>query len=834
MMARIRNTALLLLFACACAYANVPALGVDSVSSGWFRDWYQYGDLRSYLDNLCNYSTYEAEQNGEWGTADQLVFSIHGNSYKSNKFYIDGFRVDSRFDVGSTLYHMDMTEHTLLLDYHRSRLYFEADSLRMSRIKLSGNAGGIGGIAKSAVWTQELLHPAACHRLNEGNDKALTMRAHLVGAGGVDAVYGVEAFGRRFHQHVYANYARRALPKTDYQGITGMMEANNLVVQLDGQLPLPSNPVLDDLGYIFVARNRGDAFSEFRYNDNELATQTTYSTSVYGKKNHGSRGSLTTGLTWEVNDVRHNQHDFTRNLVDQDGEGFEPWYADGRTHSLSWALDYRLPILRWLDFHIDAYNSLLHFRPSSTSWHNDITYRTLDMAEEVNMYRIDWTSGSFTSGLLENSFSLESEYEPTSWLRLRGELGMTIDGILLRDKTVVTPCWEAQMGMHFSPTKWFEADVILGHYRTRYSYRDVLFLSNDYMNGTAQYSDGVVLTTTGGAYHSLSKGLQQPAYFMLDIPFTFIVHNSHRGTSHEFQVLTSVKKYYNTWTTVYEDEASAQVQTQKYSNEPYTREGIEVAYLVPGERRYKVVTEKPYCEGHFIMNTPFVLTNDLKYTYNGRHTFFTFSWQSYMVTNRSALGNGVLQNDIAVLSESMASPNILLNQANAGQRDGAIRRMGRADQDRGFIARVGLGWNITENWGIAANAKFKDGTPFCNFGSAIRYDEEGHAQAAIWHANTKGTNPVDLHFGQRKDAYWGLDLRVRYRGAIRGVPFGAELQCYNIWDFGNEMMEYCFDYRPETGYQNPSHRSPLMLSIPRGLTMSITIGLDRIHEHNSL
>ena len=57
-----------------------PTFGVDSVSSEFFREWYQNGDLRHYLDNGSDYVTYEAETTGEWGLPEQMVFSINEES----------------------------------------------------------------------------------------------------------------------------------------------------------------------------------------------------------------------------------------------------------------------------------------------------------------------------------------------------------------------------------------------------------------------------------------------------------------------------------------------------------------------------------------------------------------------------------------------------------------------------------------------------------------------------------------------------------------------------------------------------------------------------------
>ena len=102
-----------------------PLMGVDSVESSFFREWYLSGELVHYLDNMTDYVTYEAETTGEWYLPEQKVFSIRGNSYKWNKYYYQDFRIDSRFQEGGTIFQMDMYEQSLRLDYERGRLYFQ-------------------------------------------------------------------------------------------------------------------------------------------------------------------------------------------------------------------------------------------------------------------------------------------------------------------------------------------------------------------------------------------------------------------------------------------------------------------------------------------------------------------------------------------------------------------------------------------------------------------------------------------------------------------------------------------------------------------------------------
>ena len=113
-----------------------------------------------------------------------------------------------------------------------------------------------------------------------------------------------------------------------------------------------------------------------------------------------------------------------------------------------------------------------------------------------------------------------------------------------------------------------------------------------------------------------------------------------------------------------------------------------------------------------------------------------------------------------------------------------------------------------------------------NFRSLLYTDANGQ-QAVIWNADTRGDNTVDAHFGKREDSFFNFDLRLRYRGAIRGVPFSAEATCYNFWDFGTALGEYTFDYWPETGKDVPGHRYALQLCVPRGLIVKVSVGLEK-------
>ena len=787
-------------------------MGVDSVSSRWMREWYQYGDLKHYLDNHCDVTTYQVETTGEWAAHEPLIMSINGNSYRWNKYYLNGFRIDSRITAGDALYAPDMFAHSMYIDYNRGAVYWQVDSLRPSRVTLSGHGGNIGSYSHSAKWLQELQEGlSAIKRLN--NNLPLQMRKHVVGAGSADVVYNITAHGESFAQHIRADYARRRQLRYAYDGIAGTYDADQYRLQLDGKLPLLNNAAFDDLSYILRAGYRADGFSEFGYNDNEVAHQSYASFSVYAHKHAGRHGFLTTGLTYAMQHNRHRDISFSRNCLDMDGEAFEPWYPDGHTHELNWALDYRYSILPWLHVHVDAYNSLLTFAPLQREWQNSVYLQGLNMPEPLMLYDYHWQSAAFTSGMLENSVALEADYPVLPWLRIKGSVAATLDGILLHGRSMVTPSWEAKADIHIEPAKWFKMDLIAANYRIPYTYGQIQFLSDSYLSAQVNYAGTTtLLTTTGGRYHNLGKGLWQPQYVAMDIPVVFTFGR------HEISILSSIKKYYNTWS----------VRTSGESGYlSVMAEGSQYAvYAMNPEARYYEVVPAPKT-GTGFWDTPVFASNVVKYAYNGRKVFFSFSWQSYCLSGASALGNGVQTEDIQVLSESLASPNILLNDANMRQTDVGVRRLGRLNQDRAYIARLQLGVNITDNWQLSLSGKFRDGTPIAHYRTQLFTDGTLGKQAIIWTANTRGINVVDGNFGERTDSFFNFDLRLKYRGAIRDVPFAVQAVCYNIWDFATELNEHAMYYDAATGKGVSGNRYPLSLCIPRGLLLTLSIGLQQ-------
>ena len=794
---------------------------MDSVSSTFFRDWYQTTDLGHYLDNYNDYVVYEAETTGEWNLGDQNIFSIAGNSFRQNKYHLNGMRIDSRAQVGSTLLHTQMDRTALLLDYHDGELIFTDDTLQQASIRLTGNVGNLGGISPGTRQLINLFHSSGEERTMDR--RPVDMRDHVVGAGTADMTFVIPAYGRRYYQHAYVNYGQRRLTAFDRTGITGMYPSEYYTAQLDGELPMPQNNVLDKLNYFIVTNGRSDYGSEFYYNRNEQAHLRAYQAGVYGTRHVADAGKLVLGVSYELSTLRHDSLTFARNLIDHDGEAFDPWYADGRLHSVNLSVQYDQQLLPWLRVHAEGYNSLLHFHPTTDTWTNTLYVQPISEAAPSPLYTYHWQSSAFTSGILENEALVIAEKDLARGLTFYAHAGVSLDGILSGNgRSVVTPNWLAKVAIDYSPCWWFRFGVSVSHHRMSYTWDEVRYLSKDYLRGEVRYPDNTLLATTGSAYHTPDKNLwmHQPSYAVLDIPIYFTFGKSRR---HEFALLNSIRKYYNMWFTDFADGVDANMQQE--GNFYYMREG---------EKNYTVTTQPLDLMSSTIGGrTPYYMSNLAKYTYRGRKWHVMISWQSYLMAGLSTLGNGPLHNNIGVLAESSANPNTYRAlSAGKAEHQGNCR----LNQDRSFILRMQVTYNACKYFSIGFNGKFKDGQPFSTF-TVYPQTVDGHQQAALVHADAKGINMANSVFGKREDAFFNLELRATGRWWVKDIPMSLEVLCYNIYDFGTALTEYTFDNYPHATYPHwtnelgnatmKNSRTSMSLCIPRGLLFTLRVGLEK-------
>ena len=770
----------------------------DSVTAEFFEKWYHRSDLIYYLEALNDHTIVETTSYGQWWIPERLTIGIEGLPFTANRYYIDGMRTDNLFQSGSTLYVPNMQYHDLYINPNNGQLHFTSHPA--SYVQATYNFGQLGN-GEPMPGTKQIFN--ITHRSpQESADtyKHVTARRHLRGAGQVEAAYTFhDKQGNLYPQHIYAAYGQRLLTREDVSGLitdNPFYQADYYKVQADGKLPL-------QLGYRLNFSGRQDGGSEYLYNFDEVYDHKNYSGMLY----HKSR-FLTTGLNWSTDVVRHKNLEFSKNILDQDGESFFPYLPDGNTHSLSWAVNYKQPVLPWLNVHIDAYNSLVHFSPETTTFSNTLyLQRPIDYANNpslvpapMDLYRYDWQSRAFTSGLLENTFGVDAHYALGEKVDLKASLDFTLDAILLRNKSKVSPNWQALLQFDIHPCHWFDMQVSLSHERLPYNFDYLLFFSDDYLNGKISIlgDNTAEPMTTGGQYHNYKKGLMQTSYLQLNIPFRF------RFGRHEIMFQQSYRRYFNVWFTRYQGGADA--------NGSYVeQDGLQVFYPSAGVKQYEVGTTDPF-GSNWLISDPYYFSQLTRYTYYGEKVIVSLSWHSMQAGGYAALGNGPTSNIVGILSESTANPNtqnVVLNQA------AKFKGVGNNDADKGFACRFYLGYNICKWVQTGVTIKWTDGKPFTDW----HYYQNGN-QAAILPRDTRGINPTDQHFGKRHCAKYNLDWHIQGQWMAGSVPMKLNVECYNLWDFCHDLAELGFVQ--DIPYAS---RASMIMDIPVGLLSTLTIQL---------
>lgn len=787
-----------------------PVYGTEGKSSDFFKKKYLHNDLVHYLDNVNDFVTYESETTGSFNLPDMYIFSVGGNSFRWNKYYLDGFRTDSRFFAGSSLYQPDMHTHSLNLNYYNSTLHFSTDSTINNTVSVRYNVGGLGGISPYTKDLINLFHQTASERLYDEAAQTYSpvdYRAQMKAAGSIALNYTIKSGNKYLLQQFSADFGTRMLLDFDQSGVSDFYPEKFSRIQLNGDLPF-SGKLFDHTHYILNSRYRDHLYSEFYYAKDETARQNSFSASIYGTKQN-SKMQYTSGITFATHSILHNDLEFNRNIVDQDGEAFEPWYPDGRINEFTHALSFRKDIAKNLVLVVDNYNSLIRFTPTNSSFQNAV-YAENDNLSFVPLYIYQWNSKAFTGGLLENLVGLQTQKELTQKLTLRADVAATLDGMLVSGNPIVRPNWEAQVGFHFHPVKWFSMELNFSKKRVSYNFEDMRYMSGNYLNGDIYYwndlnndhtyqanEKSVYFTSAGGKYHSYAKGMKQPSYFIADIPLYF-----RFGKHSEFSLLNSFRKYYNNPITLFDTDAE--------NNGFYADvNGKSIFIMNNGEKNYVVSnspasymgTDGPF---DFLTNSPFYAGSTMKYKYESERFLFSFSWTSYEMAGISTLGNGPLHNNVGALSETTANPNL------------NYKLIGRLDQDRAYVARIHTAWKTNEHLKFSLTGKFKDGQPFTSFGTYVHKNADDN-QIALWSLRTKGINVFDGDFGSRKDAFFNIDFTTSYQTKVAGCSVELQLMLYNLYDFGTELTEFTFIPQGEDG------RYALSLNIPRGCMFTTKI-----------
>ena len=179
--------------------------------------------------------------------------------------------------------------------------------------------------------------------------------------------------------------------------------------------------------------------------------------------------------------------------------------------------------------------------------------------------------------------------------------------------------------------------------------------------------------------------------------------------------------------------------------------------------------------------------------------YFSFSFMAHIGMGNTAFGNGAGANDIGIIAESQANPNSWING------------FGRVDGDRAFVGRVFFGCYLSKGLFLSGTVKYRDGDPFAFLNAFWHHD-----QLVITYQTIKAEDDQGVKGGPREDCVWDFNLRLGYGFNWRRKKIEVELSLFNLLDFGSELSENVYS----GGWRNANE-----LQLARSLRLGVTIGL---------
>ncbi len=778
----------------------------NSYSSAFFSEKYHQFTLEHFVDNYYSNAHYQIETTGNFSQPDDYTFSFTGYNYKWNRYYYDGLRINSLSAAGGSLHKPLLFDKSLEFSLVDSRVDFRSAPTRSKYVYSQWNNGNAGDKVPWTNWYSDLMHGHLSGPQKAWQpipERRKTRQAGLVYfslPGEKHTTYGYFTAGRR----MFTNFNYIAMD--DYYG------EDYLQFHLHSDMRIGSSKV----DYLISYQQRDKLFSQYYYGRDETANMKNLNLSFLATDRQLGNGNsplqLNTGIHLSHKTIHKNVPNFSRNVADQDGESLEPYYPSGQWQEVIWSTNGEKKLSEKLSFYFDQYNGLVLFSPKESTYTNSLYYEN-NLSPFTPLYVTEWSSEAFATGILENTAGIKYNTSSTS-----GKTTLALKANVTADAAIFTPesltALNYELGMHVERQlgKKATTSVNLGRRRVAFDIEQVKFLSHKYQSGESYYwldannnrryetdEKGTLFTTTGGKYHHASSNLKQPALYYLDYATRW-----RMGRRWELTLLAQYRKFTNQWAVEYTQPASS-----LGTFETYSPTGEDVFFLNgQQEANYRVVNDNKARMQQlakkqlgWLFNSPFYGGLTLNLEKKTPNTYIYVSASAYEVVGISPMGNGVLTNNLGVLSESLANPNTYL------------QNLGRLDSDRAYIVRIYYHQNLSKKWKMAFQVKYKDGQPVNRNSFTVKSSAEGN-QFAFWNQDIKGINPFTGQFGVREGGFWNYELRFQHRFKLWGKQATADLNIYNIMDVATPLNNYNF---PEPDYQHA-----LDLQIPRGFLLSFT------------
>lgn len=792
-------------------YSYISTIQPIHHSASFFDSTYLQNDLNQFLDNYIDDVHVHLETTAGWNQIDPYLLAFTGSSYKWTKHYYDGIRIDNVLRPGDALYHFPLIHNDLEIDRISGAIYLQPQTIDKNRLDAQIIRGNIGDRVGYTDW---FLNNVSGH--NSATQRSLfeiTERPYMRGHLNLRGYQNIQKDSVDYPLQYHLIAGNRLHLDQNYLGESTPYSESYIDLLASGRLSRRKNPIGDGIQIISNIRYRSNAFAEFQYAEQETAAKTAWNTTLYTSRKNDSL-TQAMGITLSLNKLEKYEPNFSRNIIDQDGEGLYPYYQDGQQSAITHfyrksnkrnQLVYRKNTSGYSPWYyeVETYNSWVYHSPQITSFSTPV-YSESTPEDFTPLHVINWQSNSFAAALLDNKATYGYIKKGKNHV-ISASAGLQFSGLIIQEKSLIDVFPSLDLGLEKSIGNWLFVGLRTGVQPHQFDIDQVKYLSKDYLNGEAYFwkdnnqnrtfdqgETGPLSFTTGGKYHHKGDGLGMAKTYYFEIPITLRPFRSF-----QVNVIPQYRQFRGTMVTDYDDQMGG--YTEIGNREYFFPDPGVTSFVIHtyGEDRMK---DNQSEERNLFTIRPFYAGYTVRLQYESKKFHAALSGTANMVVGSSSVGNGPLHNNINVLSETQADPNLIEN------------RIGRLDTDRSYIARLLVSYKYSRGGTLALQLKYRDGQNFAFYDHAIRPTSDGN-QIAFYQPEPRGDNPFSEVMGRREDFFTNLELRWQHLFPVRDGSLKLRVSLYNLSDFANETSEYAF------GYQGDFTRSPLELQVKRSFSV---------------
>ncbi|MFN3411501.1 MAG: hypothetical protein ACK4YF_05025 [Exilispira sp.] len=755
--------------------------------------------LSDYIELIYPVSFVFTSQTAFYGIADQLYFSFFGNNHQYNQFYLNGFKINSNFFCGTPLW-----------DYYLSYIYFSLDPFNSEFYGLLSIPSGInfysyfyiGGLFEINPYASQIIKYFAGHLAAiDRNPVSINDRRFLKYLLGFNFSYKViskDNFLSFFNNiEILINFNNGQRTFLSYYKDDSFITLYKVFIEDFTKFQLLSLYHLNsnlDLFISFFYNYRTNYGSEFYFSIDQTKILNSISF-IIGTSFNKFNLSSNISFQFESNSFTDNFDNYQKELIDVDGESLYIFIPNGIEYDLSLSINVKYKFYDNLIFHLFSDSIYSIFYPEKRDF-------TVNLLYYDNYFgKINFTSND-SQWLISNNNAKIKYIFINNFISADSDLSAGVS--FLVNNNNISPLafiyFDYNINLIFFPHSDFNIKVDFGKKTPPITSSLAKALNPDYLSGRYFDYNNTFLFNTVGNINSIEKGLKLPDYLYLSLSFSYENNNNFY-----FNIDSQFRSFQNLFWVRAENASS--FSSYVYNNQTlYYISDPDISYVLTNFTNAInwLIENNLLSEDYFssildILRNPFYLGILFSFGKKNKNFKINASFWAYMVVGITAIGSGIFEDQIGIISENLADPNIFING------------IGRMISDRSYVFKLNIAYKIFEDIWLSLIVRYRDGQPF----SFITASISPNNYLNFYNQNISGDNPFSGIMGSREDCIWELNLDLSGKFFLYGKVFNFSLIIYNFFDLGFELVENVF---------NIGQRQPLELQIPGTISFQISVG----------